>query len=80
VQRDEAAARAASLQQRLAGRLWLPPALAARWLAAHETTLAVLDALLDRLHQARAGFAALPLDTQSFDGPPAPLVLDPLPA
>ena len=39
---------------RLAGRLWLPPALAARWLGAHETTLAVLDALLARLHQARA--------------------------
>jgi MoxR-like ATPase len=79
-QRDEAAARAASLQQRLAGRLWLPPALAARWLGAHATTLAVLDALLARLRQARDGFAALPVDAQSSDDPPAPLVLDSLPA
>lgn len=79
-QRDAAGARAALLQRRLAGRLWLPPALAARWLDAHAQTLAVLDALLARLHQARAGYAALPVDAQSVDGPPAPLVLEPLPA
>ncbi len=79
-QRDEAAARAESLQHRLAGRLWLPPALAARWLDAHGQTLAVLDALLARLHQARAGYAALPVDAQSIDGPPARVLLEPLPA
>ena len=78
-QRDEAAARAESLQRRLAGRLWLPPALAARWLDAHERTLTVLDALLARLRQARAGYAALPLDAQLVDGPPAPVLLEPLP-
>lgn len=78
--RDAVAARAAALQQQLRGRLWLPPTLAARWLDAHAQTLAVLDALLARLHQARTGFAALPVDAQSPDGPPAPLVLEALPA
>jgi len=76
-QRDEVAAAAAALRRQLAGRLWLPPALAARLADAHVRTLAVLDALLDRLRQARAGYAALPLDEQSAAPPPAPVRLEP---
>lgn len=64
-----------TLAQRLAGRLWLPPALAARWLAAHRHTLAVLDTLLARLGDTRAGFAALPLDNTLPALAPAPVAL-----
>jgi MoxR-like ATPase len=60
--RTEVAAQAQALATRIAGRLWLPPGLAARWQAAHAHTLAVLDALLARLAATRAGFAAQPQD------------------
>lgn len=79
-QRAGIAAQAASLRDRLAGRLWLPPALAARLNGAHAQTLAVLDALLARLALARAGFAALPLDETAGSAAPAPLALDAQPA
>jgi len=79
-QRDDTAAAADALARRLAGRLWLPPALAARLTGAHASTLAVLDGLLDRLQRAREGYAALPVDERSLDGPPAPVVLEALPA
>lgn len=80
VQRAEVAAAAATLSRRLAGRLWLPPALAERLGAAHARTLAVLDGLLDRLRVTRDGYAALPVDEQSLAGPPTPVVLEQLPA
>ncbi|MDP1649241.1 MAG: AAA family ATPase [Rubrivivax sp.] len=51
-----------ALQQALAGRLWLPPELAARWCDVHRQTLDTLDAAAQRLHAAREGFAALPVD------------------
>jgi MoxR-like ATPase len=79
-QRDETAAAADALARRLAGRLWLPPALAARLVDAHMQTLNVLDDLLARLQQAREGYATLPVDGQSPAGPPAPVVLEALPA
>jgi len=70
---DEVAARAAeplpalrdalaALERALAGRVWLPPSLAARLLDNRRHTLAVLEALLARLAAVREGFAALPLD------------------
>lgn len=59
----------------LAGRLWLPPALAARWTGALAHTAAVLRALLARAEAARAGFAALPLDDALPAVAPPPLVL-----
>jgi MoxR-like ATPase len=77
--RADAASRGADLQQRLAGRLLLPPALAARWLEAHAQTLAVLDTLLARLQAVRDGFAALPVDDQTGADPPAPVPLQPQP-
>lgn len=77
--RAEAAFRGADLQQRLTGRLLLPPALAARWREAHAQTLAVLDALLARLQAVRDGFATLPVDDQAGADPPAPVPLQPQP-
>lgn len=66
-----------ALAHRLAPRLWLPPALAAALLARHDDTLALLQSLDQRLHGARAGFAALPLrDATAADTAPAPLPLD----
>lgn len=61
---EQAEAEAAhdALRAALAPRLWLPPALAARWLAAHARTAAVRQALLDRVQATREGFAALPVD------------------
>ena len=58
-----------ALQTRVIDRLWLPPELAQAWCGAHAQTLAVLDQCLARLHQCRAGFAALPLEVQA--GPAA---------
>ncbi|MBI5258757.1 MAG: AAA family ATPase [Burkholderiales bacterium] len=52
----------AALRQRLAGRLWLPPALAEAWCAAHAQTLALLDGLHARLLRCRAGFDSLLVD------------------
>ncbi len=60
--RRAAADALAALQARLAGRLWLPPELAARWCGAHEATRAAAQALADRLAAVRAGFAALKVD------------------
>jgi len=60
--RQAAAAALAGLQARLAGRLWLPPALAAQWCAAHEATRDTATALAARAAAARAGFAALKVD------------------
>ncbi|MBL8350238.1 MAG: ATPase, partial [Burkholderiaceae bacterium] len=51
-----------ALAGRLAGRLWLPPALAGGWLAAHRQTLATLAALQARLAATAEGFGALPVD------------------
>jgi len=61
------------LAQRLAGRLWLPPELAQSLTATHQHTLALLDALLARLHATRAGFAALPIDDELPAVEPAPI-------
>jgi MoxR-like ATPase len=60
--RAEVGAQAAHLAARLAGRLWIPEAIAARWRGAHAHTLSVLDALATRLAQVHAGFADLPVD------------------
>ncbi len=63
------------LQQRLAGRLWLPPDLAAAWCAPHRQTLALLAGHAAKLAQVRAGFAALPVD-DAQRGTPAPVAWD----
>jgi len=68
-------ARAEALGESLAGRLWLPPTLAARLASAHAHTLAVLAALLERLVATRAGFAALPVDEVLEEPAPEPLAL-----
>lgn len=61
-----------ALQAALAGRLWVPPPLAARWTGAHAHTAAVRRALLARASAARDGFAALPVDdTLAAAEPPA---------
>ena len=73
-QRDGVAAQARALDAALRGRVWLPPALAARWQAAHAHTLGVLDGLLQRAVLTRAGFAALPLDADLPALAPEPLV------
>jgi MoxR-like ATPase len=62
-----------ALQVRLAGRLWLPPEFAQRWLGAHDQTLQRLDELAARLAAGRAGFAALPVDDE------LPAITPPLP-
>jgi MoxR-like ATPase len=80
MQRDEVATRSEALRRQLAGRLWLPPSLAVRLADAHAHTLAVLDALLERLRQARAGYAALPVDAHAAVAAPAPVRLEPLSA
>lgn len=74
---QRAAAQAAhdALAARLAGRLWLPPSLAARWLGAHRQTLAVLDTLASTLTRTREGFAALPVDAALPPTVPAPVAL-----
>lgn len=73
--RDDVAAAARALDARLAGRLWLPPADATRWRAAHAHTLAVLDALRARLAALRAGFAALPVDDSLPARVPPPIAV-----
>ena len=67
------------LAQRLAHRLWLPPALAQAWLGAHRQTLATLAGLQARLAATRAGFAALPVDVQLPAVTPPPVTLAPVP-
>ena len=68
-------AEADALAARLRSRVWLPPALAARWLGAHAQTLAVLDGLLATLARTREGFAALPVDDTLPAVEPAPVAL-----
>jgi MoxR-like ATPase len=80
-QHEAATARERDLAARLEGRLWLPPALATRMLAAHAHTRAVLAALLARLERTRAGFAELPVDGEAETARPAPVAIEaPLPA
>jgi MoxR-like ATPase len=67
-----------ALAQRLAGRVWLPPRLAARLVDAHDATLAMLAERRARLATARDGFAALPLDPQLPAVAPAPVVTEAL--
>jgi MoxR-like ATPase len=77
--RDDARSRHDELAAALAGRLWLPPALASTLIGAHARTLAVLDDLLQRLQATREGFAALPVDDGAIDeAPPLPIDLEPL--
>ncbi len=61
------------LARRLAGRLWLPPALGLAWLGAHRQTLATLAPLQARLAATQAGFAALPVDAQLRAVTPPPV-------
>jgi MoxR-like ATPase len=68
--------RSAELAAALAGRLWMPPALAARMRGALAHTTAVLAALCARLEQARAGYAALPVDDAAAPIAPAPVPLE----
>ena len=65
------------LAQRLAHRLWLPPALAQRWLDAHRQTLATLAGLQSRLAATHAGFAGLLVDEQLPAIAPPPVALAP---
>ncbi len=69
-------AEAQALAARLQGRVWLPPALAARWQGAHAQTLAVLDTLAATLARTRAGFAALPVDDTLPALAPDPVALE----
>lgn len=62
--------------RRCADRLWLPPAVAERWLAALDATLARLDGLIDRLATSRDGFAALPQDDQGPAAAADPVAVD----
>jgi MoxR-like ATPase len=71
------AARADAQARALAGRLWLPPSLAAQETDAHARALAWLDDVAARLAANRAGFAALPCDATARDADaPAPVVLE----
>jgi MoxR-like ATPase len=63
----------AQLVTALAPRLWVPPALGQRWLSAHDRTLQVIDTLVARLENARAGYAALTLDGAAPAVAPAPV-------
>ncbi|MCI1190838.1 AAA family ATPase [Calidifontimicrobium sp. SYSU G02091] len=71
----DAQARLARLQARLAGRLWLPPTLAARLVDGPATTLARAQSLAAQLQAIRAGFAALPVDETLAAGAPEPVAL-----
>jgi MoxR-like ATPase len=71
------AARADAQARTLAGRLWLPPSLAAQSAEAHARALAWLDDAAARLADTRAGFAALPCDATARDATaPAPVALE----
>ena len=63
----------AELERALDGRVWLPPSLAATLTGNRRRTIATLDALLARLAQARAGFAALPVDEALPQQTPEPI-------
>ena len=75
--RDERRAQTSALQARCRTRLWLPPALAARWVGAQQQALQHLDALAQRLADCRAGFAALPQDAASPAAVPEPVTIGP---
>ncbi|MFT3954617.1 MAG: AAA family ATPase [Piscinibacter sp.] len=68
-------ARRAALQQALDGRLWLPPSLAATLLGNLDRTIALLEGLLARLADTRAGFAALPVDETLPQAEPEPIAI-----
>ena len=72
---DQVAEQADALARTLAGRLWLPPELAALWLQAKQHTLGLLAGQVARLMDIRAGFAALPVDAQQAAAVPAPVAL-----
>ena len=55
-------------------RLWLPPTLAAGWLAAHRETLTTLAGLQARLAATARGIAALPVDDQRPAVAPAAMI------
>ena len=74
-ERDAVDAQDAALAARLGGRLWIAPSLQARWRGAFAHTRAVLQALEARLAQARAGFAALPIDAQAEAQVPEPIAV-----
>jgi len=59
----------------LAGRVWLPGALAADWGATQAATLQRLDGFVHRLQATRQGFAALPLDGSGHEHAPQPVPL-----
>lgn len=65
----------AVLETALGARLWIPPELAQQLLANRRATLAVLEALLERLAAVRAGFAALPQDDRLPAQRPEPVAL-----
>ncbi|MDT7837874.1 AAA family ATPase [Aquabacterium sp. OR-4] len=69
-----------ALAARLAGRLWLPPGLAAHWLGRHGAHLDALAACAARLDNTHAGFAAQPQDDSLPATPPEPVDLPPAPA
>ena len=64
-----------ALRDALAGRVWLPPDLAARLQAGPETTVARLHGWAERLQAARDGFAHLPLEPGAAGEAPAPIAL-----
>jgi MoxR-like ATPase len=72
---DALEAQVQRLRHALAGRLWLPPDLAARLQHGPDSTLARLHAWMERLQAARAGFAGLPLDPGASGEAPAPIAL-----
>ncbi|MBK6864532.1 MAG: AAA family ATPase [Ideonella sp.] len=59
----------------VAGRLWLPPELAATLCGAQQETLATLRGFVQRLQATRAGFAELPLDERLADPAPPPIAI-----
>ncbi len=65
----------ATLESALAGRVWLPPSLAAQLTGQRRHTIAVLDALLARLEAVHAGFAALPVDETLPAVAPEPIAI-----
>jgi MoxR-like ATPase len=66
---------AQATREALAGRVWLPRALADHWCATQAATLQALDCLVLRLQATRRGFAELPLDVAGVE--PAALPLPP---
>lgn len=68
-------ARRSALQHALAGRLWLPPSLAATLLGNLDRTIALLEGLQARLAAARAGFAATPVDDTLPPAVPEPIAI-----